>query len=173
MAWRFILTRLELTQRRGFNFIVSFALCFLVTPAGNADMGIATNEAILSLHEAGFSESSLISVVRFGPSAFDVTPEGITTLKASGLPEEVIREMLNTAHSKSIDKSGNSPEEEKPKCFYGTGIYSQGSCLGGQRCYGGEWLPWDRCQTMSGGDSGGGGSRLNDFCNDCACCYEQ
>jgi hypothetical protein len=169
---------------------LAVVLCLLTASAGyagtHADDGSVTNKDIVDLQTGGFSEDVLFLVVSASPSAFSVLPQDLVALRDSGLSDDVLLAMISAARAgqpanRSDDpsakkQSNDDPSAEKPICHYGLGTYSHGACLGGQRCYDGEWLPYDRCRTEGGGGSGGsggGGTNLDDLCQRCGCCYRK
>lgn len=56
-----------------------------------------TNESILSLVEAELSDEVIIRKIRTSECRFDISPEAISDLKASGVSKVVLEEMLNVS----------------------------------------------------------------------------
>ena len=55
---------------------------------------VLTNAKIIELHRAGFSKDILKSKIQSSPSNFDVTIDGLMSLKKSGVPDDVINMMI-------------------------------------------------------------------------------
>ncbi len=154
--------------------------CSLAAPAAHAAVPVVVkNKDVVDLKAAGFSEDVLLVVASTNTSDFAVTPQDLVALKSSGLSDDVILAIVSASRSASAvqradpaatNETSDAPTADK-ECRYGQGVYSHGACLGGQRCYNGEWLPYDRCSTGGGGGGGGGGTTIGDLCQMCGCCY--
>jgi hypothetical protein len=67
-----------------------------------------TNQAILKMVKAGYSEEFILNVIKVQPSAFSLGPSELVDLKTSGVAERIITAMITkTAPAK--------PEAAKPK----------------------------------------------------------
>ncbi len=71
-----------------------FALVLAVTPVPAAQETL-TNETIIGLFKAGFSEGIVIEKIRTSTTKFDTSLAAMTALKEAGVSDSVIRLMIN------------------------------------------------------------------------------
>jgi hypothetical protein len=92
---------------------LSIALLSLTLPAvvsGQTTANVMTNASVVRLVKAGFSEKSLISIIRSRPSRFDLGTERLVELKKSGVSEKIILEMLAHEEETVISEDGWSDD---------------------------------------------------------------
>lgn len=71
-----------------------------------------TNAAVIKLVRAGFSEKTVIAIVRTRPARFDLSPDRLIELKKSGVSEKVILAML--AHGEEVELSEDDLDFNDP-----------------------------------------------------------
>lgn len=87
------------TRTRAF-WLVALATLILAAPAGAA----LTVDDVLKLHRSGLEAATLVAVVEASGETFRLEAEEIIAMKEAGVPEAVIRAMVETA----------LPREEEP-----------------------------------------------------------
>ena len=55
---------------------------------------VLTNQRVVLLAQAGYSEGSIIEIIKNKQSKFDVSPEGLTWLAQQGLTERIVGAMV-------------------------------------------------------------------------------
>ncbi|MGB8510415.1 MAG: hypothetical protein WCD76_18710, partial [Pyrinomonadaceae bacterium] len=75
-----------------------------------------TNASVIKLVRAGFSEKTVIAIIRARPARFDLAPERLIELKKSGVGEKVILSML--AREESDVFAGQDMDDD---AFFGGG----------------------------------------------------
>lgn len=78
--------------------LLCLCVCFVSAPAQTnpptpAD-GPLTNAAVIKLVRAGFSEKTVITIIRTRPARFDLAPDQLIELKKRGVSEKIILAML-------------------------------------------------------------------------------
>lgn len=68
--------------------------CTLSLAASAAAQEVLTNESVIAMKRAGFSDAVILAKIRNSQSKFDVTTRGLLTLKESGVSDQVIEAML-------------------------------------------------------------------------------
>jgi hypothetical protein len=63
-------------------------------PAAASDTELLTNASIVKLVRAGFSEKTIITIIRTRPARFDLAPDRLIDLKKRGVGEKIILAML-------------------------------------------------------------------------------
>jgi len=71
-----------------------------------------TNQDVVSMVKAGLAPEIVIATMKSTPCKFDVSPQGLTDLKASGVPDPVILEMVNISGGKTEPKAVDSPKSD-------------------------------------------------------------
>ena len=85
---------------RSIKLALVFTLCAIFAASAQAQpqtSGAATpltNAAVVKLVRAGFSDKTVISLIRARPSRFDLTPDRLIELKKSGVSEKIILAMI-------------------------------------------------------------------------------
>jgi len=103
-------------------------LPLLLAPLSNAwGQEPLTNAAIIELHRMGFGEEVLVEKIRGTPCQFDVSLEGLRTLKEAEVPQSVIAEMIavDSGRSNGAGALEAAPEGDPndPLAFHSAGIY--------------------------------------------------
>jgi hypothetical protein len=101
--------------RKMMNIIV----VMLATPA----MGqVFDNHSVMSLHDAGLGEAAIVTKINSLPCAYDVSVDGLISLKKAGLSDGVIAAMVSrcTASSRAQGLDNNSAD---PMVKHAPGIY--------------------------------------------------
>lgn len=75
-----------------------------------------TNESVVKLVRAGFSEKTLVAIIRTRPARFDLAPERLIELKKSGVSEKIILAMLARQQSDAV--AGGEVDDD---AFFGAG----------------------------------------------------
>src|SRR2546421_9251040 len=76
-------------------FVCSFMAHAQTPPAPQQESeGPLTNAAIVKLVRAGFSEKTVIAIIRARPVRFDLAPDHLIELKKRGVSEKIILAML-------------------------------------------------------------------------------
>lgn len=88
-------------------------------PPGSAPLllpsTLLTNEGLLTLAQAGFSEPFLIDLIRRRATRFDVSAEGLARLALHGLSERVIRCVIdNDRNEEALDLAPMARGPEPP-----------------------------------------------------------
>jgi hypothetical protein len=60
---------------------------------------VLTNQGIVALAEAGYTEAFLVDLIRLKPTRFDTTAEGLAYLGQHGVSEVIVRAMLARENS--------------------------------------------------------------------------
>jgi hypothetical protein len=127
------LTKLFFSRR------LNLLLCFLLLTGlcmAQTQPDVLTNANIVSLFKAGLSKSVIITTIKNSASKFDVSTNGIISLKKDGLPDDLIEAIVNKssanpmASNSSIqeNKIGNGPVMDKME----DGIYYEDPASGKQ-----------------------------------------
>jgi hypothetical protein len=66
-----------------------------------------TNDEIVQMLKAGFSDETIVTTIQTQPTAFDSSASALITLKSSGVSEAVIAAMLNSAKGASSNGGRN------------------------------------------------------------------
>lgn len=84
-----------------------------------------TNEKVIKLFKAGFGKDVLNSKIQNSTSKFDVSIDGMVSLKKSGIPEETINLMISNPEGSATGKSTNSfqSNREASRINLASGIY--------------------------------------------------
>ncbi len=69
---------------------------------GRAADEILTNELVIKLVAAGFSENVIIEKIRSSPSRFDVDIDSMIVLKKAGVPDPVIQAMVRARRGSQV-----------------------------------------------------------------------
>ncbi|HYN84336.1 MAG TPA: hypothetical protein VER32_03725 [Pyrinomonadaceae bacterium] len=100
------------------HILFSAALIFASAPCANAQSTSRdaetplTNASVVKLVRAGFSEKTVIAIVRSRPARFDLSPDRLIELKKSGVSEKVILAML--AHGEEVALSEDDLDFSDP-----------------------------------------------------------
>ena len=96
---------------RRFFALVFLAICPLMAAAQTLN-----NEAVIKLLKAGSSEDQIISAITTQPGSYDISADGIITLKAAGASEKVLSAILQKpfAASASPAVSSNAGQTAAP-----------------------------------------------------------
>ncbi|MBK9166631.1 MAG: hypothetical protein IPM24_04110 [Bryobacterales bacterium] len=104
--------------------IVAFLL--LSVPAAAADVPAArdvlTNEGLVTLAAAGFSEQFLVEKIRRSRTRFDTSVEGLVYLRGNGLSEELIRGLLER-ETKTTTPAASAPASVLPVVMIRSGMW--------------------------------------------------
>jgi hypothetical protein len=76
------------------------------------------NGEVIKMQKAGLSEATMISAMQQGEGDFDTGPDALIELKAAGVPDAVIREMIAL-------KAGGSPRQAGPAATGPSGGFLQ------------------------------------------------
>lgn len=101
------------------NRLVNFALCagLLLSAAASAraqapgSEAPLTNAAVIKLVRAGFSEKTVIAIIRTRPTRFDLSPERLIDLKKNRVSERVILAMIGRDVDDALLASSSSPDD--------------------------------------------------------------
>ena len=77
-----------------FTLCAIFAVSVQAQPQTSGAATPLTNAAVVKLVRAGFSDKTVISLIRARPSRFDLTPDRLIELKKSGVSEKIILAMI-------------------------------------------------------------------------------
>ncbi len=75
--------------------VAPVAAAAVATPAPAAPKGAMTNQDVLELKKAGFSEDLIISKIKSSPAAFRIETSDMIELKKAGLTDKVIGAMMS------------------------------------------------------------------------------
>lgn len=105
--------------------IATVSLCLLAPVASlRAQDDTLTNGAIIELHQMGFGDEVLLEKIRSSPTDFDLSLEGLRSLKEAGIPQSVIAEMIG---KNAMDRNAESAEAVEdpndPLSPHSPGIY--------------------------------------------------
>lgn len=73
-----------------------------------------TNASVVKLVRAGFSEKTVIAIIRTRPSRFDLSPERLIELKKGGVGEKIILAMLARDADVSISAATDDWDADEP-----------------------------------------------------------
>ena len=104
-----------------------------------------TNSAVVKLVRAGFSEKTVIAIIRSRPSRFELSAEKLIELKKGGVGERVILAML--ARNEAVAVESDNMDDD---AFFGGGLSGKGSPSG---------QPSEPGETNIFGSSGGSHGR--------------
>ncbi|HEY0079312.1 MAG TPA: hypothetical protein VGB73_11915 [Pyrinomonadaceae bacterium] len=117
------------------------------------------NSSIVKLVRAGFSEKTVVVIIRTRPARFDLAPDRLVELKKSGVSEKIILAMLARDDGEAFNTDGNDWENDD---FFKEGSSAKGS---------GSGTPSDGATGIFGSSGGsrnrsrsgvGGGGNTND-----------
>lgn len=93
-----------------FIFISLIATMYLPvnSQSVNAKPDTLTNESIIKLHQLGFSKDVLKSKIQSSLTKFDVSIDGLTSLKGANIPDEVISAMIEKSSVSTTDIAENN-----------------------------------------------------------------
>lgn len=72
-----------------------------------------TNASVVKLVRAGFSEKTLIAIIRARPARFDLAPERLIELKKGGVNERIILAMLAREQNEVLAAEGWGEDEDE------------------------------------------------------------
>ncbi|HEX5707820.1 MAG TPA: hypothetical protein VFX96_11025 [Pyrinomonadaceae bacterium] len=102
--------------KKTFSLVLASAcLVFVLAVSASAQDGTQTpltNASVIKLVRAGFSEKTVIAIVRTRPARFDLSPDRLIELKKSGVSEKVILAML--AHGEELALSEDDLDFNDP-----------------------------------------------------------
>ena len=132
-----------------FSLKVAALALFVVSGAGAAfaqgSEAPLTNSAVVKLVRAGFSEKTVIAIIRSRPSRFELSAEKLIELKKGGVGERVILAML--ARNEAIAVESDNMDDD---AFFGGGLSGKSGQAG---------RPSDPGETNIFGSSGGSHGR--------------
>ncbi|HEV2860808.1 MAG TPA: hypothetical protein VGX48_07380 [Pyrinomonadaceae bacterium] len=112
-----------------FSLKVAALALFVVSGAGavfaQGSEAPLTNSAVVKLVRAGFSEKTVIAIIRSRPSRFELSAEKLIELKKGGVGERVILAML--ARNEAAVVENDSLDDD---AFFGDGLSGKGSPSG-------------------------------------------
>jgi hypothetical protein len=128
--------------------------CGAVGALGQGAEPPLTNASVVKLVRAGFSEKTVIAIIRARPARFDLSAERLIELKKGGVGERVILAML--ARAEAVVLEGDDAEDD---AFFGDGLGMKGGQPGGSADPGGANIFGSsggvRGRNRSRGGSGG------------------
>lgn len=80
-------------------------VALLSTTSAFAQSERLTNQSVVDLIEAGFSESIIMAKIQTSETDFDISMEALKTLNAKGVPENIIVAIMNAAQKKSKEEA--------------------------------------------------------------------
>lgn len=125
-----------------------------------------TNAEIIALHRAGLSAEVIVQKLRVSTTAFDLSPNGLITLKQAGVPEAVITRMLTASTavpSPSIEPTTSAPAAApagpnftgsnyriiwSDTCKVSFAYDNNGIVVRGETCRGGITHPWTEIRKV-------------------------
>ncbi|HLM55550.1 MAG TPA: hypothetical protein VK422_05435, partial [Pyrinomonadaceae bacterium] len=138
-----------------FSLKVAALALFVVSGAGAAfaqgSEAPLTNSAVVKLVRAGFSEKTVIAIIRSRPSRFELSAERLIELKKGGVGERVILAML--ARNEAAAVENDSLDDD---AFFGGGLSGksgqagQGSDPNGTNIFGSSGGSHGRNRTRGG-----------------------
>ncbi|MCW3105979.1 MAG: hypothetical protein JWQ09_485 [Segetibacter sp.] len=104
-----------------FLFILSLITLFSIAQK----VDTITNQTIIQLYKAGLGKDVLNSKIQSTPCNFDVTTNGLISLKKAGIPDEVISTMMgkNSNSNSSSSNQSNNPTINQTANNVSSGIY--------------------------------------------------
>ena len=105
--------------------LVLFVSCVSGGALGQGAEAPLTNAAVVKLVRAGFSEKTVIAIIRARPARFDLSAERLIELKKGGVGERVILAMLARMDAAVLETADAEDED-----FFGGGLSGKGGQAG-------------------------------------------
>ena len=105
--------------------LVLFVSCFSIGALAQGAEAPLTNASVVKLVRAGFSEKTVIAIVRARPARFDLSAERLIELKKGGVGERVILAMLARMDAAVLE--GDDADDD---AFFGDGLSTKGGQAG-------------------------------------------
>jgi len=105
--------------------LVLFVSCVSAGALAQGAEAPLTNASVVKLVRAGFSEKTVIAIIRGRPARFDLSAERLIELKKGGVGERVILAML--ARMDAVVLEGDDAEDD---AFFGDGMSMKGGPSG-------------------------------------------
>jgi hypothetical protein len=84
--------------------IVALLCCLLCPRLGAQDTDVLTNESVVALVKNGIGSDLIVKMIGEQPNHFELGSKGIIQLKREGVPQIVLRAMLDSHHPAAGDK---------------------------------------------------------------------
>jgi hypothetical protein len=100
-------------------------MMFGLGPAAVAQDETLTNNEVISLTKAGLSQSLIIGKIRTSKSKFDLTTDGLISLKQAGVSDDILTAMMEAKSGRSTKVPLTEPaaDPNDPMAKHGYGIY--------------------------------------------------
>ena len=114
--------------------ILSAVILFGLGSAVLAQEETLTNSEVISLTKAGLSQSLIIGKIRTSKSSFDLSTNGLISLKQAGVSDEIVTVMMEAKSGRSVNARATAeagdPNDPMAKHSYGIYLYEE---AGGER----------------------------------------
>ena len=97
------------SSRLRLTLVLAVAALTLVTATSLTAQEVLTNESLISLKKAGFSDAIIISKIRSSQTKFDVSTKGLIGLKTAGMSEQVIEAVVNAGSAPAAPAAAPAP----------------------------------------------------------------
>lgn len=105
---------MTVSSRLRLTLVLAVAALTLVTATSLTAQEVLTNESLISLKKAGFSDAILISKIRSSQTKFDVSTKGLIGLKNAGMSEQVIEAVVNAGSAPAAPPAAAAPAPAAP-----------------------------------------------------------
>lgn len=105
--------------------LASFALPTVAQQTATDSSGKLTNKEIVAMVSSGLSADVVVAKIRTSACKFDTSPQALSEIKANGVPDQVILEMVNAVAAKTDAATPDVPKAlpgEEAKFAY-VGVY--------------------------------------------------
>ena len=112
----------------------SWIACFLLLAAAAVAQEVLTNDSVIEMHGIGLTESIIVEKIRTSSTRFDTSIEALKRLKAAGISDAVITEMVRAGGPEASPLSGNvtTVDPNDPLSPREPGIYVRDETNGGR-----------------------------------------
>lgn len=91
-----------------------FALVLLVICAFAAAQQVLNNDGVIKLVKAGLSDDLIITTISASPGAYDISADGLVSLKKNGASDKVIAAILRKSSSTAPGAIAGAPDPSQP-----------------------------------------------------------